>query len=157
VAPSRPCSSPLQSAKRIVRRGSAPSALDDARRLHHRDRAVCVVGRAVGRVPRVEVAANQHHLVAQRGVAPRDLRNHVVAVPIVLVIARPELDAQRDGMAPGRQPRERVYCSPATTIVGTASEGFPRLPVTPTVPSRYALGLTATAGTSAPEEAASTR
>ena len=38
-----------------------------------------------------------------------------------------------------------LYCSPATTIVGTASVAVARLPVTPTVPSRYALGLSATA------------
>ena len=37
-----------------------------------------------------------------------------------------------------------LYCSAATVIDGTASELVSRLPSTPTVPSRYALGFRTT-------------
>ena len=118
---------------------------EDAHRLHDGHRAIRVVGGAAGRVPRVEMRANEHDLVAQRRVLSRDLGDDVVAVPVVLEIARPELDAQRHRASLRGQAREHVVLFAGDDDRGHRVGGVARLPVTPTVPSRYALGLSATA------------
>jgi hypothetical protein len=80
----------------------------NACRLHHRNRAVGVVGGAARRVPRIEVCADEHDLIAQLRIAPRNLRNHVVAVAVVFNVARPQFDAKRHGLPAGGKPGEDV-------------------------------------------------
>ena len=46
-------------------------------------------------MPRIEVSADQHNLIAQRRIATRDLGDDVVAVAVLLEVARPQFDAQR--------------------------------------------------------------
>jgi hypothetical protein len=78
--PSRPCSSPPQSAMRMVRRGRASSA----RRMRIASIATAtpsaLSAAPTPRVPGVEVRADQHDLVPQRRVGARELREHVVAM-----------------------------------------------------------------------------
>ena len=97
---------PERRADRAPRLGAERA--EDAHRLHHGDRAVRVVGGAARGVPRIEVPADQHDLIAQRGIASRDLGDDVVAVPVVLEVARPQLHAQRHRMSTRGQPREHV-------------------------------------------------
>ncbi len=61
--PGGPCSSPLHSATRIVRRGWTPIALRIRAASIITAQPIGVVGRARCRVPRVEVAAEHHDLV----------------------------------------------------------------------------------------------
>jgi hypothetical protein len=80
----------------------------DPHRLDQRRGGISVVRSAGRGVPRVEVSANEHDLIAQRGVAPRNFADDVVAVAIVFEVARPELDPERDRMSTGREAREDV-------------------------------------------------
>ena len=95
---SRPEQSLLFAApQRDANRPPRPRAdrLQDPHRLDHRRRAVGVVGGADAGVPRIEVAADHHDLVAQRRIGARQLREDVVGVAAVGVVERRlHVDAQ---------------------------------------------------------------
>ena len=52
--------------------------------------------------------ADQHDLISQRGITTGYVGDDVVAVAIVLDVARAELDAQRHGMSTAGEPRQDV-------------------------------------------------
>ena len=69
--------------------------LENAHRLEDRRRTVGVVGRAGRRVPRVEVGADHHDLVAQRRVGAGQLGDHVVAARVLREVAALDVDPDR--------------------------------------------------------------
>ena len=73
--------------------------LENAHRLEHRRGAVGVVGGARRRMPRVEVRADHHDLVAQLGIGARKLGDDVVAARVLGEVPTLDVDANLDGNA----------------------------------------------------------
>ena len=108
--PSRPCSSPLQSMNRIVRRGLTPAFI--------RMRAASsVVAQPVplsvvpgGPVPGVDVAADDHVLVGELGAG--DVGDHVVERDRALLEVVADVELEDDRLALLDQPGDLVELRP---------------------------------------------
>ena len=72
---------------------------ENARRLEHRRGAVCVVRCARRGVPRIEMGADHHDLVAQLGIGAGNLRDDVVAARVLGEVAPLDVDADLHGNA----------------------------------------------------------
>jgi len=59
-------------------------------------------------MPRIEVPADEHHLIAQRRIAAGNLGDDVVAVAVLLEVACPQFDAQRHRTSFRGQSRDHV-------------------------------------------------
>ena len=103
----------------MVRRGTRPARAQQAQRLHDRDAAGAVVGRALAHVPGVDVRAEQHDLVRQ--LATAQLADDVGARR-VRQRARPERELDLDRSARASR------ASRSASSVETAAAGILRTP-----------------------------
>ena len=110
-----PCSSPFQSAKRIVRRGRRPSAWICRATSRIKCHVAAVVEGAGAEVPRVEVRADDHDLVGL--LAAADLADHVGAL---VGLAALDVDRRRQRETPARTQQAQGARS-ASRAPGSAS------------------------------------
>ena len=97
-----PCSSPLQSARRIGTARHNADGLENADRFHRDGASDGVVRCARRRMPRVEMPAEHHDLVGRTG----DFGDRVVARPAFRIEAIDDVELELDVLAIREQPRD---------------------------------------------------
>ena len=88
--------------------GRNAEALEDSHCLHELRHGVGVVARPGGRVPRVDVRAEQHDFIADLRITAGNLRDHVVAVRVCGVVACLHVGAKPHGRPTLERPHEQV-------------------------------------------------